>query len=201
MLFKLLASNDPASVEQRTHIAAFGSAYSEHQATTRTKIDMHVVPVHFHVLRILGFKRNQPLYGKEGDLIAERFRGLGWDWVDCTTPEPVPHWIRVSRTNEVLAWMIVGTGAMMVALAALNWTRTTFNLHQGSVPGYTYSSTYRDYGTPNLPAVPKDQETFFGPANRHRLFTNHQSYGSVPYREAASTRSLNQGRVHTVVNR
>lgn len=186
MFSKSLATNSNVSAEelqQRTHITAFGSAYSEHQESARAKIDVRVVPVWFHCMRILGLKRNQPLYGKEGDLIAERFRGLGWDWIDCTTPEPIPFWIRDSRTNEVLAWMIVGTVGLVVALSAISVTRSI--LHStaqsqtpapmvGSVTSYGYAQN--QYGTA-------------------------QPYGSHSYRVTQSNSSLSGGRLHVVVNR
>lgn len=174
-------------LQQRTHITAFGSAYTEHQESQRAKIDVRVVPVWFHVLRILGFTRGQPLYGKEGDLIAERFRGLGWDWVDCTTPEPIPHWIRDSRTNEVLAWMIVGTAGLTVALTALSATRSMIAKAQAEASPAIFGSANPDVGDVGAP-------------NQYSYGVQRQSYGSQNYRVTPNT-SLSGGRVHVVVNR
>lgn len=56
------------------------------------------------------YKRGQSLYGKQGDIIAARYRPRGWGWCEefeTGDPDPEPLWLSQGRRNETAAGVIV----------------------------------------------------------------------------------------------
>lgn len=79
------------------------------------KQDIRVPGLGECMLRVLGFKRNAPFYGVDGDRIAARFPHWGWDWAQQGTQEDEPFWITEGKQNEMAAHFILAALAMNVA--------------------------------------------------------------------------------------
>ncbi len=95
------------------------SAYAIYSNTHANlpKQDIRVPGLGECMLRALGFKRNEPFYGVDGDRIAARFPHRGWDWARHGYQEDEPFWITEGKQNEMSAHFILAFMAMNVAFA------------------------------------------------------------------------------------
>jgi len=115
-------------IEQGLHtqMDTLGESYAIYHSNVRANdVQMRTVGVGEHLARIFGFKRHQSLYGEEGDHIADRFPERGWDWTGGACKESEPAFISISRTNELIAYMILYATMAIITLVVLYTIRIT----------------------------------------------------------------------------
>lgn len=75
-------------------------------ATQRPEEPIRVPTVKEHMLRALGFKRDQSLYGVEGDQLAARYPQKKFGWA-LGYEEPIPLFLEQSRQNQMKAYCLL----------------------------------------------------------------------------------------------
>lgn len=73
-------------------------------APQRADEPVRVPTVKEYMLRLFGFKRNQSLFGVEGDKIASAYPRKRWDWA-IGSDEPIPVFLEQSRQNQTKAYV------------------------------------------------------------------------------------------------
>lgn len=118
-------------------------AYATYYCETESNPEIRCPDVIECFLRIFGYKRGQPFFGKQGDIIAARYQPKGFDWCDgLDAPDDTPFWVEQGRRNENMAWILVVFLALFLAGAGLYaWSFFT----QQSGQQYTQAPTQLQY--------------------------------------------------------